>query len=89
MAKEKTELGENELEVAFSGPALATNQFFVSIGVDAMRLAFAERHGPDMKPKFRTAVIMSIPAAMKLCDLLNRKLKKVTGESAASGQTTH
>ncbi len=87
MAREKRGLSEEELEVSYSGPALATNRFFVAIGVRGMRLAFAEQHSSDMKPKFRTAIIMSIPHALELRDLLNNMLKNVTVESVDAGQT--
>jgi len=87
MAREKRGLSENELEISYSGPALATIRFFASVGVGGMRLAFAEQHSSDMKPKFRTAIITSIPHALELRDLLNNMLKNVTVESVAAGQT--
>jgi len=87
MAEKKRGLSKNELEVSFPEPAMATNRFFVSLGPAGMRLAFAEQHGVDMGPKFRTAVIMSMPDAISLRDLLNNMLKNVTIESVASNQT--
>lgn len=87
MAKARKGLSKNELEISFSGPALATNRFFVSISPAGMRVAFAEQHSADMEPKFRTAIIMSIQDALAMRDLLNNMLKNVSTESASAGHT--
>jgi len=82
MAKTKG-LSRSELEIAYAGPAKATNRFYVSIGVGGVRIAFAEQHDPDMAPKFRTAVMLPMPDALALRDLLNETLKNVRVESSA------
>ena len=79
-------LSRSDLEIAYSGPAKAANRFYVSIGVGGMRIAFAEQHDPDMAPKFRTAVLLPMPDALALRDLLNGSLQNVRVESS-SGQT--
>ena len=73
--KDKTmnQLSEDESKVAFSGPALAINRTYLSIGPAGVRLAFAEQDGNTL-PVFRNAVIMPSQEAIALRDLLTRFL---------------
>ena len=43
-----------ELELAFSGPAVASNRVFMTLVGSGIRIAFTEQHG-DMTPQFRAA----------------------------------
>ena len=87
MAEIKT-VSEQELEIAFLGPAMAANQFYVTVSASAVRIAFAEQSGPDKAPHFRTAAILSIRDGIGLRDLLSEMLKDAEAavEKAKSAQ---
>lgn len=67
---------EEELAVAFGGPALLANKFFISITGSGVRLAFAEQNGNLVPPQFRTAVVLPFEDAYALVDLVSRLLKE-------------
>lgn len=62
----------NEVDIAFSGPAIATNKFFVTVHDTFVRVTFTEQAGPDSAPLFRSAVVMSRADAYSLGELLLR-----------------
>ncbi len=68
-------LSEQELELAYSGPAMAANRLFVTITPSGVRITFAEQTGPGKPAHFRTAVIMSIQDGIALRDVLSKTLK--------------
>ncbi len=78
-------VSEQELEVAFSGPATAANRVYVTIGPLGVRIAFSEQRGPDKTAHFRTAVILSIQDGILLRDVLSKTLK---GAEAAIEKAT-
>lgn len=86
MAEEKNEAGsitpqkrqpvsDAELVLSYEGASLHTNRFFASVVAAGLRLAFMEQYGQKVPPQFRTAVLMSVPDAIALRDMLNRVLK--------------
>jgi hypothetical protein len=83
MEKTTLSVSNTELSVAFSGPAVASNRFFVTLGPVAVRIAFCEQNGPEIGPNFRTAVSLPIPEALALMELLQRLLQPI--ESKTSG----
>jgi hypothetical protein len=65
-----------EMLMAFSGPALAVNRFIITIGIHGVRIAFAEQ-SPDGPPaQFRTAVMLPFPDAINFYKLLQDLLKE-------------
>ena len=70
-------VSDEELRIAFSGPALFSNKFWSTVGPYGIRLAFAEGSGPKVPPQFRAAVVLSFLDALELRDLLVRQLEKV------------
>lgn len=80
MAEEKSgkvDVTQEEMEIAFSGPALYCNKFYVTMSPVNMRLTFAENNPRIKLPQFRGAVSMSIGDAMELKALLERVLEDV------------
>lgn len=65
-------VSDEEMAVAYSGPALATNKFYVSITSGGVRIAFAEVNPQVRLPAFRTAVMLPFPDALTLAELVNR-----------------
>jgi hypothetical protein len=63
--------------VAFSGPAVLVNRFFVSIVPSGVRIAFAEQNGPQKSVLFRTAVTMSIQDGISLYQVVHGLLRNV------------
>lgn len=68
---------------ALSGPAVLANRFFVTIGPSGVRIAFAEQFGPETKPTFRTAVVISFQDGIELSKLLAKFLEPVEQNAAA------
>ncbi len=69
-------LTEEELIVAYGGPALSANRCLLSLGSGGVRIAFAERHGENIE-NFRTAVTLPIQEAIALKDVLTRMLEDI------------
>ena len=69
-AKETRPSTEEELSVAFDGPALAADRFFATASPSGVRLAFAEDERPDGRSHFRAAVMLSPAAAYALGQML-------------------
>lgn len=67
---------DEELEVAWNGPALNSNRFYVNIGAN-VRIAFCEQMNADKAPQFRTAVVLSHQDAIALSDLLKTMLAEI------------
>lgn len=70
------EVSEQELTIAFDGPATAVNKFYITITEMGVRIGFTEQFGEAVKPKFRAAVAMSFTDAQGLADLLHKMLEK-------------
>jgi hypothetical protein len=70
-------LPEEELEIAFSGPAIAANKVYATRTNAGLRLAFTEQRNPTAAPIFRTAVLMPFQDAIGLRDLLSRLLRDI------------
>lgn len=68
-------VSDDELAIAYSGPAVLANKFYVTLTPAGPRIAFTEVHG-DQKPQFRTAVVLPHPDAVALYELLGRMLKE-------------
>jgi len=67
---------DEEMVVAFSGPAPLANRFFITIGSSGARIAFAEQVGEKVPPAFRTAVLLPFPDAQSLVEILGALLKR-------------
>jgi hypothetical protein len=65
-----------ELEIAFSGSAIASNRFFITVG-PTVRIAFCEQLGEEVGPKFRTAVSLPIQDAIALVEVLQKLLAPI------------
>lgn len=70
------EVSDEELKVAFSGPAPGINKFFASLGPNGVRLAFCEE-SPAGTLEFRNAVCMHPADAIKLKRMLEGLLAGV------------
>lgn len=75
MSPEPQPVSALELQVAFSGPAVQANRFFITIGPGGARIAFAEQYGQDA-PVFRTAVNLAFQDAFGLAKILKDLLDK-------------
>ncbi len=73
-------LSQKELEIAFSGPAVLTNRFYVTIGAYGIRISFTEVQNNDADPVFRTGCVMCIQDGIRLKNLLQEMLKDVEAE---------
>jgi hypothetical protein len=67
-------VSEKETDASFSGGAILTNRFTVSLVASGIRIAFLEKYAPE-KPAFRTAVTMSVQDGIALYKVLQRMLK--------------
>jgi hypothetical protein len=67
------EVGQQEMLVALSGPALLANRFFINISPNGVRIAFAEQDGPQAAV-FRSAVILSFQDAYSLSSVIKQLL---------------
>lgn len=76
MVEQPERVSPKELEIAFSGPAVAANRFLVHVTGSWVRVAFLEQT-PDISPVFRNAVVLSISDAVLLADLLNQLIAEV------------
>jgi hypothetical protein len=68
---------EDDLQIVFSGPAVAANKIFVTLSSAGIRLTFTEQRNPKVAPVFRTAALVSIPDAISLRDLLSKVLREI------------
>lgn len=73
-----------ESGIAFEGPALLANRFFVHLWPAGARITFAEQGLPDQPPIFRSAVLLSYQDAIELKNLLQSMLRPVE-EAVAAG----
>ena len=80
-------VSEQELEVAYAGPALAANRFYVTVGPSWVRIAFAEQCGSDKASHFRTAVILSVQDGVALRDLISKLVKDAGIGTPTNGGT--
>ncbi len=82
MADEKIDAGapatmsEEEMQVPFGGPAVFANKIYLTSAPTGIRLAFGEQYGDKVGPVFRAAVMLAIPDAESLRDLLTRTLER-------------
>ena len=65
------------MRTIFSGPAIASNKIYATIGPAGVRITFCEQAGPTAPPIFRMAALLSFPDAFALRDLLIRQLEHV------------
>lgn len=63
-------VSDNEMEVAYSGPAYFTNKFYITATGVTARIAFTEQAPPNQEPQFRTAVAMTLADLIKLGELI-------------------
>ncbi|MEX1179863.1 MAG: hypothetical protein WEB63_03490 [Cucumibacter sp.] len=68
-------IAPDEMVVAFSGPALRANRFFITINEGVARVAFAEQ-GPGVPPAFRSAVALDFTTAESLVNVLRTLLDR-------------
>ena len=76
MIEEPRALTEEELMVAFEGPAVSVNRCLISLGSTGVRMAFVEQ-GLNMSPKFRAAVVMPLADAISLKKILTTLLADI------------
>lgn len=69
-------VSDEELEIAFAGPAHASDRFIVSLRPAGVRIAFCEQPSPATPPRFRSAVMLSYPDGVALYRLLQRMLRE-------------
>lgn len=69
-------ISELEKQVAFSGSAVFSNRFYVTLNSSGVRIAFTERSDHDANPVFRTAVLMSFQDSIELYKVLQNVLEK-------------
>ena len=73
-------VSEQEMQVAFSGPAPLVNKFFI-VGCGSMaRIAFAEE-APGVGPVFRSAVSMSVVDLLRLKAAIERVTANIVLQS--------
>lgn len=63
-----------ELAIAYSGPAVLTNKFYITMTPTGVRIAFTEVQGEGYQPQFRTAVLLPFQDALALQQLLGRMI---------------
>jgi hypothetical protein len=68
--KIRKNIAPEELKIAFSGPALFTNKFYLTITGPIARIAFTETH-PNLSPTYRTAVSMTLDDLLRLRDVID------------------
>lgn len=73
-AEARKPVSQEELQAAFSGPALNANKVYSSVMPAGIRLSFMEHHPEEVPPTYRTAVLLSIGDAIALKNLLVRQL---------------
>lgn len=69
---------------AFSGPAVLSNRFFISLGDSGVRIAFCEKWSPESPTVFRTAVTMGFQDTIALKNLLQTMLTDVEADIEAA-----
>jgi hypothetical protein len=65
------------MKIAYSGPAVLSNRFIVSVGSFGVRIAFAEENPPAVSAEFRTAVVVTHQDGILLYKLLRDLLADV------------
>jgi hypothetical protein len=73
-------VSEDELQIAFSGPAIASNKVYVTLSPGGIRIAFTEQRTSAAQPSFRSAVMMNFQDAIALRNLLSQILANVEPE---------
>ena len=82
MAEETTKISQQEIDVCYSIPAqLVTRTIITTSGPNA-RITFLEQHSPETEPHARASVIMTLPEALNLRDLLTRIVKPLEDQMA-------
>ena len=71
----KRDVTNEEMGIAFEGPAIFTNRVFITIGSGGVRIAFTEDR-QDALAAFRSAVILPIQSAISLKNILGELLKE-------------
>lgn len=69
------EVGDDEMRIAFAGPAVFSNRFFITLTQSGVRVAFAEQQGGDL-PVFRTGVILGFSDALALSGLIKELMDR-------------
>ena len=82
MAVQVEEVTEEQMEVGYSGAAISSNKFFITVGPQGARIAFAEGRGGG-KFYFRTAVVLPFQDAIALKDILGQMLAQIEAQFAA------
>lgn len=72
----RKELPQEELDVAYAGPAILANKFYVSITAGGARIAFCELQKAGTMPIFRSAIVVPFPDAIALADLIKDLISK-------------
>lgn len=75
-------LTEEELKIAYDGPAIAANRCFIVLAENGVRITFAEQDRGGII-HFRNAVALSIQQGISLKDTLSRLLGDVEKQIAA------
>lgn len=72
-----TNVSDEELRSAFSGPAIFSNKFYATTGASGIRIAFMEALGDLVPPVFRTAIVLPYQDAFALRDMLAAQLSEI------------
>lgn len=86
-----SKVSPEEMRTAFSGSAVLSNKFYVSITESGVRIAFCEDHPFVGSAQFRTAVLLPFGDAIALSELIssliaeNVRMKSSTGKTAEEG----
>jgi hypothetical protein len=70
-----------ELAAAFSGSAVYSNRFFVTLG-PVVRIAFTEQRSPEDVPLYRAAVALAHEDAISLANVLKTLLADIEKQIA-------
>lgn len=79
---------ETETDIAFSGPAVFSNRFYISVSAVGARITFAEE-AEGRPASFRTAVYLGLADATSLSKVLKALIKEPEaphGEDTASNR---
>lgn len=77
-------ISDEELRVAFAGPAILANRILVTKTSAGLRMAFLEKLPDKVPSAYRTAVVVGYQDAISLKELLIQQLKEIEDQLAAT-----
>jgi hypothetical protein len=75
---------QDELKEGFSGPAIHSDRFLITIHPSGVRIAFSEHDGVSGPPHFRAAVLLSYQDAISMRDLLSELMSGIEEQLKAA-----